>query len=204
MGREALCLGEFQGWSGDGKLLLETDDLIFRGAQRLVVPLRDIRNAAAQGGWLEVEWAGGSARFDLGDASPKWAHAINNPKSRIDKLDVKPSSNVLVVGLDDDPDFMGELRARTRDVSVRDDGATPHDLAFLRVEDPRDLERLTAIASRIQRAGAIWIVHPKGRKDLSHEVLVTAAKAAGLVDNKTARFSRTHTALRVVVPRRDR
>ncbi len=200
MGKEARCLASFGDWTGDGKLLLETDDLIFRGAERLQVALADVKAAKAEDGWLIVQHTRGRARFDLGDAAIKWAHAILNPKTRADKLGVKPASKALVLGLDEDDGFMNELRERTDNVDVggRKRG---YDLIFLRVEAVRDLDRIASLVPRIQPAGGIWVIHPKGRKDLAHEVLVGAARAAGLVDNKTARFSDTHTGLRFVIPK---
>ena len=200
MGREALCMAEFAGWTGAGKLLLETDDIVFRGAQRLRVQLRAVKKASADGGWLEIAHTGGRARFDLGTAAVKWAHAINNPKTRIDKLDVKGASKVLIDGLDDDVAFMEELRGRTASI---DTGGREkdYDLVFMRIENADDLAGLATLSKRIKPAGAIWIVHPKGRPDLSHDVLVSAAKNASLIDTKTARFSDTHTGLKLVVPK---
>jgi hypothetical protein len=189
MGREARCRAALGAWAGEGKLLLETDDLLFRGESRLRVPLAEIRSAKATDGWLIVTHRRGLARFDLGPAARRWADAINHPKTRIDKLGVKPSSRVLVVGLENDTGFTAGGRARD------------HDLIFVSVEKVGDLKRLAALRGRIRPAGAIWIVHPKGRPDLSHDVLVRAAKAAGLIDNKTARFSASHTCLRFVIPR---
>jgi hypothetical protein len=202
MGKETRCLGEYGGWVGEGKLLLETDDLIFRGATRLAIRLADIRKAEAADGWLTVTWNGGSARFDLGKAAANWAKAINNPRSRIDKLDVKPDSRVLVSGVDD-AEFLEELGERAAQVA---EGARAKDysLVFLRVDSAEDLEQLNDLRAHIQPAGAIWVIHPKGRKDLSHDVLVSAAKHAGLIDTKTARFSDTHTALKFVIPKADR
>jgi hypothetical protein len=203
MGREALCMAEFGGWTGNGKLLLETDDIVFRGAQRLRVQLRDVKQASTEGGWLVIVHTDGTARFDLGNAAAKWAHAINNPKTRIDKLDVKGESKVLVDGLDDDVAFMEELRART--ISVDTGGREQdYDLVFMRIENVDELEGLATLSKRIKPVGAIWIVHPKRRPDLSHDVLVGAAKTVGLIDTKTARFSGTHTGLKLMVPKAKR
>jgi hypothetical protein len=200
MGREALCLAEFGDWMGEGKLLLETDELVFRGASRLRVPLREIRGASDEDGWLVVRHAGGSARFDLGAVAGRWAHAISNPPTRLDKLSVKAESRVLVEGLSDDDEFMTELRGRA--AAVDEGGAAEgYDLIFLRVEAAAELERLVELRSRIRTTGAIWIIHPKKRPDLSHDVLVGAAKRAGLVDTKTARFSDRLTGLKLVVPK---
>ncbi len=98
---------------------------------------------------------------------------------------------------------MAELRARTDDIDT-DERSSGYDLVFVRVEASADLQRLARLRQGIQPAGGIWAIHPKGRTDLSHDVLVGAARAAGLVDNKTARFSDTHTGLRFVIPKAQR
>lgn len=202
MGREIRCMAEIDEWTGDGRLLLETDELIFRGARRLVVPRASITKAVDENGWLVIEHAAGSARFDLGRLTPSWVNAIVNPRSRIDKLDVTPTSRVMLVGEHDD-DFTGELHARTADVSAAPDGGDL-DLVFLRVESADDLDDLPALRQRLRPSGAIWIVHPRARADVKHEVIAAAARAAGLVDTKSARFSATHSALRLTIPRQQR
>jgi hypothetical protein len=199
MGREIRCMAEVGDWVGQGRLLLETDDLIFRGAQRAVVPRASIRAARAQDGWLVVEHERGTDRFDLGHLAESWARAITNPRTRIDKLDVKPASRIAVIGVADE-DFLAELRQRAAAVEVSD-AAGNVDLLFYAVGDVLDLERLPALRQRIVPAGAIWLIHPKGDSELKHEPIVAAAKRAGLIDTKTARFSATHTALKLVVPR---
>ena len=202
MGREARCMAEFGGWVGEGKLLLETDELIFRGAARLRIPLGDIASAEAADGWLTIEHAAGGARFDLGAAAAKWAHAIRHPRTRIDKLDVQAGKRVALVAIADEA-FEGELRGRTAHVEDAS-GACELDLVFYGCEEPAGLERLRALRERIASHGAIWLIAPKGRPELGHEPVVAAAKAAGLIDTKTARFSATHTALKLVIPRAQR
>ncbi|MGH7555562.1 MAG: DUF3052 family protein [Longimicrobiales bacterium] len=194
-------MAEFGAWVGEGKLLLETDDLIFRGAERLKIPLVRVSKAEAVDGWLEIVHADGRARFDMGDDATKWAASIQNPKTRIDKLDVKTTSKVAVVGLDD-AEFDRELRSRTPTLaSDRDAGL---DLIFYRADEVSGLRLLASLRERIAPNGAIWIVTPKGRPEMGHEPIVNAAKAAGLIDTKTARFSETHTALKLVIPRAER
>ncbi|MEX0990889.1 MAG: hypothetical protein WD004_01275 [Actinomycetota bacterium] len=51
------------------------------------------------------------------------------------------------------------------------------------------------------RNGGIWVIHPKGRKDVSQTEIIRLGVAAGFVDNKVSAFSDTHTALRFVIPR---
>ena len=52
----------------------------------------------------------------------------------------------------------------------------------------------------MKRTGAIWVVYPRGRKDLRETDVIRAGLDAGFVDNKIARFSDTHTAMRLVIP----
>jgi hypothetical protein len=202
MGREAKCSAVIGTWQGDGRVLLETDDLIFRGENRLVVARADIRSATVKDGWLEIVHSAGSARFLVGPSAARWANDILHPKSRIDKMDVKPDTNAAVVAIRDSA-FVDELRARAAKVTTRP-GAGPYDVAFLGVDDPADLARLADLRGRITESGAVWIVTPKGRPELGHGPVVAAARRAGMVDVKTARFSDTHTALKLMVPRSER
>ena len=60
---------------------------------------------------------------------------------------------------------------------------------------------LESLAERLRPNGAIWVVSRKGKTATIRDVeVIDAAKAAGLVDNKVASFSATHTALRLVIP----
>lgn len=198
MGRETTCRGRIGKRAVEGRLLLETDELILRGDDRWKAPLKGL-SASSDGDWLVVRNADGEARFEVGPKANAWAHAINHPRTRLDKLGVTADSRVLVVGIEDE-ELLEELRGRTGAV---DDGgrAKGYDVVFLGVESTDDLRRVATLSRRIDAAGGVWLIHPKGRKDLSHDVLVAAGKAAGLIDNKTARISDTHTGLRFVIPK---
>jgi hypothetical protein len=218
MGKEARVLAEIDGWEGEGKLLLETDELFFRGARRLTVPLASITSLSNEKGWLHIVHEAGDARFDLGDAyAEKWMHAIRNPRQLIDKLDVKAASTVVVEG-DVDAAFVESIRARA--ASLREaapNAASPHaagdagraavadvDLVFIAIDDPASLSRITDLRRAIKSNGAIWVLHPRGRRELSHDAIMAVAKPAGLVDVKSARFNETHGALKLMVPRAER
>jgi Protein of unknown function (DUF3052) len=202
MGREAKVGAEFDGWTGTGKLLLETDDLIFRGEKRLVVPRKAISKATADDAWLDIRWKGGRARFEVGATAARWANDILHPKSLIDKLDVKPDSRAAIVAIRDTA-FRDDVAARALKLDARI-GAGPYDLIFFGAAKPPDFDRLADLRTRLVPAGAVWIITPKGVREMGHEPIVRAAKAAGLVDVKTARFSETHTALKLVIPKADR
>src|SRR5687768_169065 len=97
MGQQAACTLKFAGKTVSGTAWLEHKDLVFRGAERLAIPLKAITSATARDGRLRVTFGGKTADFDLGAAAPKWAERISNPPSRLDKLGIKPESTLLQV-----------------------------------------------------------------------------------------------------------
>jgi hypothetical protein len=205
MGAEANCQLRLNGATYEGKALLETDELLFRGSARSVrleIPLASIRTVTAASGELRVQHAGGDAAFLLGTRAEKWAERIRNPRSLLDKLDVKVGQTVSVVGLTDE-EFLGQLRQRAGRV-VTGRLARDSDLVFLGAKSDRDLARVPAALDAMKRDGAIWVVHPKGKDGLSDTTIFAAAKRAGLTYTKVARFSATHTAEKLVLPKAKR
>ena len=210
MGREARVIAEIGAWLGEGKLLLETDELIFRGAKRHAVMLSDITRADVEDGWLTITASGFEARFDLGDYAEKWLHAIRNPRTRLDKFDIRSVSRVALVGIRD-ADFLAEVSAVAAQTTVLDPvmlteqlECEPFDLLVLGAAEPGDLGMLSPLRAAMKNSGAIWVIHPKGRADLSHDAVMTLARPLGLIDVKSARFDDTHAALKLMLPRKDR
>ena len=212
MGLEARCELQLDGASHEGKALLETDELLFRGDTtgrgksaprfRLAIPLSTIRDVRGDDGALRVRFNGGNATFVLGGQAEKWAERIRSPKSLIDKLDVKPEHTVSVVALDDE-EFIRSLRARVARVVV---GrlAPASNVILLGAETVASLSRLAKAAATMARDGAIWVVHPKGAAGLRDLEIFAEAKRIGLTYTKVARFSATHTAEKLVIPKSER
>jgi hypothetical protein len=126
------------------------------------------------------------------------AGKTSTPKSVIDKLGVKPGQVVSLLGLDD-PAFAAQVRDRAGAVSAGRAKAGS-DLVFLGATAVASLGRLAALEKTIARNGGIWVVWPKGRKELTENHVRDAALAAGLVDVKVVAFSPTHSALKLVIP----
>ena len=121
--------------------------------------------------------------------------AILNPKSRMDKIGVKPGMRAAVMGIAD-PTLSTELTAS---------GATPVteladlDLLFYAADSADELARMDALVPMLSEKGALWIVSRKGKASTVKDVeVMAAAKAHGLVDNKVVAFSPTLTSLRFV------
>lgn len=117
----------------------------------------------------------------------------------LDKLGIRPGMRVALIDIDD-PDIPTLVRDRTSDIT--EGWPEPEtDIVLLGAESTEVLEPLRALAARIRPNGAIWVVSRKGKAATLRDVdVIEAAKAAGLVDNKVASFSSTHTSLRLVIP----
>ena len=66
------------------------------------------------------------------------------------------------------------------------------------------LSRIATCSRALAPAGALWVVHPKGTNGLKDTDVFAAGKAAGLTYTKVARFSDTHTAEKLVIPKAKR
>jgi DUF3052 family protein len=198
MGAEAKCTATISGKKAVGKALLETDELIFRGeGVRLKIPYKSVSSIDVKDGVLHVAWLSGVASFELGASAVKWADRIRNPPTRIDKLDVKPGQLVLFVGIRD-ATLREEIETRGATVVARP--IAPVDAVFVAANERSDLRRLATVQNFLKRDGAIWVIRPKGRPNISENDVMSAGKNAGLVDVKVVRFSETHTAEKFVIP----
>ena len=194
MGQELACRMQYNRRTLAGKAYLETDHILFRGDERVKIALKDVKSVTAKAGVLTLDFPGGPATLDLGAAAEKWAHKILHPPTRADKLGIKPGSAVRLIG-DFDADFTKELAACELVTKAAD-------LIFYLAPDRKALARIPR--SSLKRAGALWIVYPKGVQTIRELEVIEAGRAAGLKDVKVASFSATHTALKFVIPVQDR
>ena len=203
MGQEIQCKARVGKTLATGKALLESTELIFRSPDlRLKIPFRQMTSIEAADGWLRVESPAGSAAFELGTQAAKWAKKIKNPKSLIDKLGVKAGMRVSVIGIRD-ATFLHDIKTRTSDIT-EGKPASDSDVIFFGAEQDAALEKMRALPRSLKPAGAVWIVYPKGREEITEASVFAAGKGAGLVDVKVASFSATHTALKFVIPVKSR
>ncbi len=121
----------------------------------------------------------------------------------LDKLGIRPGARVALAGIDD-ADFRAMLAGRTDDVTDLAAGELPPadtDVVLFAADSVAALVRLADLQRTIKPAGAIWVVSRKGKASTLRDVdVIDAAKSVGLVDNKVASFSATHTAQRLVIP----
>jgi hypothetical protein len=198
MGNEARCTVRFGKRQSNGKALLETSEIFFRGDFRLKIPFSSIESAKSVDGELRLQTPEGMAVFELGAAAAKWCEKILHPKSRVEKLGVKPGATVLLLGSFDE-EFLRELREMD---SVLTDGkaAVDAEWIFFAADLQKHLAQVSKHAKSLKGAAALWIVYPKGRKDITENDVLAAGRKAGLKDVKVVGFSATHTALKFVIP----
>ena len=121
------------------------------------------------------------------------------PRSRLEKLGVKDTFVVSVLDVEDDS-FLRELDGQAKVVVTGGRPRAASDLIVYGATDKKALDRLTALRGSIVPAGAIWVLWPKGRKELREDDVRAAALAQGLVDVKVMSFSETLSALKLVIP----
>jgi hypothetical protein len=192
MGQELACTMRYRGKTFAGKAHLETAFLLFRGDERLKIPFEQLTGVQAADGILKLEFAEGTALFELGVAAEKWARKILHPPTRIEKLGVKPGLAIAVVG-ELEPQFLSEIGEIAGP-------KTKADLVFFAAQKTADLARIEKLKARLNPRGALWVVYPKGVAEIHEVEVIGAGRAAGLKDNKVASFSATHTALRFGLP----
>ncbi len=194
MGLEASCLVRRNGneWvgkahCGDGEISV-SGDLGFRWKWG------ELERVESTSESLVVVRGGEPIDLVLGADAAKWAHAIKNPKSRLDKLGLKPGHAYQTWGEFDEA-FAREIKDRAGAA-----GTEPLDVVFVRLNEANDLDQLLKARIGIAKNGMIWAIWPKGRKEFREDDIRSFALANGLVDVKVASFSPILSALKLVIP----
>jgi hypothetical protein len=196
MGADIKCQAKVRGQSDNGRALLETHEVIFRGTQRCVIKLEDVRHSAAvKGEWLVL----GELELKLKTAAPKWLEKIQHPKSVLDKLGVKEGELAWLVG-GFDTAFTKDLMAHGLSV-FEGVPAKAARLVFFRLAGAKDLQTVATLAKALAPDGTLWLIRPKGKDaPITEAQTMAAGRAAGLVDVKVVAFSESLSAEKYVVP----
>jgi hypothetical protein len=198
MGKELKCTVRFGKETSEGKALLETSEVLFRGGFRLKIPFASIESAKAIDGELRLQTAEGLAVFELGAAAEKWREKILHPKTRIQKIGLKPGAKISLLG-GFEANFLEELKPLAGSVAT-DKVPADTDAVFFAADSPKELAQVAKLAKSMRGATALWIVYPKGQKTITENDVIAAGRKTGLKDVKVVGFSSTHTALKFVIP----
>jgi hypothetical protein len=203
MGAEATCTVTFNSKASTAKARLETTVLQIRGGDlKLDVPFKAMKTVVARNGSLLIGYGSGVLTLALGAAAGKWADKILHPPSRLTKIGARPEWRAVVLGEVHD-DFVQQLRDAVDTVAVGR-MLKEVDAVFVGVSRPSDFKRLARVKALLKPAGAVWLIRRKGSASVTEGAVMSAGKAAGLVDVKVIAFSETHSALKFVIPVKDR
>jgi hypothetical protein len=195
MGREANCDCRWGDREGRVTALLESNELIVRGAIRARTDLRALEQVNARDDRLEFTVAGKQISLALGAARARsWAQAIiAGPPTLARKLGVTAETWLYVHGTIDD-DALKAAVSGAKEVNVALDEA---DLAIVRTDDGVALERWIDGLVSEQRVPPIWVVFTKGRgAALGENAVREPMRRAGYIDLKVAGVSEQLSALK--------
>lgn len=195
MGREANCHCRAGSESAVAKVLLESTEVILRGAIKRRYALACIAQVQVHGADLRFEASGEAVTLELGaKEAAAWARKLlKPPPSLAAKLGLGPDQPTFVLGSVQDPALASALHG-----AVTPDAAQARQwLAVLMV--PADLQGLLHALQALQAepAPAVWAVYRKGPAALPGDAQVRQAlRGAGYRDHKTSAVSDTLTATR--------
>jgi len=196
MGREATCHVQWAGESGRARVLLETQELIVRGAGELgrrSVPLALLTQIEARGELLCFRAGDDAVALTLGESQAQsWAKKLTSPAPTLAaKLGIGLETHLALIGNFDD----GELAAAIAEAASTDRGHPG--LMLASIENAGDLNYALDVYSRYLSHPPIWVVYPKGaRTPIGETEIRNTMRRAGLMDTKVASVSATLTALR--------
>ena len=200
MGNEMKCTARSGKKAAEGKAQLETSELIFRSPElKARIPLAEMKEVKVVDGELRVKTRdGGLFAFAVGAQAEKWREKILHPKSRVEKLGVKAGERVALLG-EFDAEFVKELKGATKEIGASKEAGAAQWI-FWSVPTPKELSAFAKMAKLLRGAAALWVVYPKGKKEITENDVLAAGRKTGLKDVKVVRFSATHTALKFVIP----
>jgi hypothetical protein len=195
VGREAICTCDWNGTVAEVKALLETNEIILRGAIRKRIPFGEIRNVNATDQRIAFTVGDESVQLFLGTAAAKWAAAITNPPPTLaHKLGITNKIVVRVIGEVCD-EALNEALAEAADISSKDAG-----LILACVDSQESLHTaLRDTKDQLQKGVPIWMVYAKGKGHAINETAIRSLlRDNGLIDTKVASVSSKFTALRFI------
>lgn len=192
MGREALVLAEVGDETGEVRALLESAELILRGAIRRRFPRPSIKSVTVKRDTLYFTCAGEPVRLHLGTrAAEAWCKVIATPPPGLrEKLGLDKGARALLIGSFDDDILTNALKG----VVVKD-GADAT-MLIVCVGGPDDLAAAQAIHAA-HPGLPLWTIYPKGsRAAFGEREIRTVLRAAGFRDTKSCAVSSLLTATR--------
>jgi hypothetical protein len=184
------------------KVLLESGEIVFRGAIRKRLSLSEVRNVKVVADRLCFTAGREPVQLFLGsDAAGKWAKAISKPApSLARKLGITNSTIVRTIGSIEDRALQSALDEAGR-ISAKDAG-----LIVAYVDTHESLHATLQVAKpQLLKDVPIWIVYAKGPgHPLDEAAIRSLLRDKKMMDTKVASVSAKLTALRFCLQKLDK
>lgn len=192
MGREALAYAEVGSEAEEVRALLESGELILRGAIRRRYPKPALEGVTVEADVLCFTYAGDPVRLHLGAREAEaWRKAITTPPPSLrTKLGLNKGARALLVGSFEDDEL-----AEALDGVLVEDGVDAA-VMIACIERPDDLSAVRTLHAA-HPGLALWAIYPKGRGVTFGENEIRASlRAKGFRDTKSCAVSERLTATR--------
>lgn len=189
MGREILCTIRWQGVATEGKVVLESTELILRGEIRARIGRDRITGWSYAEGTLTLRTANSPLELDMpGGEAAAWMRALAKSQPGLaEKLGINPSARAFLIGPADDADL---ARALVGTVTGQAGEAT---VLIAVLTNTTAIDPAAALATATGRP--VWCLYPKGKgADPSDAQVRAAMRAQGFVDVKSCMVSDRLTA----------
>lgn len=167
-----------------------SDHVTFSGGRRGEVKYSAIAVLGTAKGRLRLRVDDAVMEFELGARVDRIAAKIRQPPSLAQKLGIEPAMTVAVEG-HADLTLKRALEETTRTRGVAE-------VVFACVSSVEELDGFPGWLTRMDDAGALWIVYPKARREIRESDVLAAGHLHGLVETRVARISETRTSVRFV------
>jgi hypothetical protein len=180
VGREAVTRAEWKGDVAEVKALLESREIILRGAIKARLPVDAMVDAHIDGDDLVLRSGGDRLVLSLGAAeAAKWLKALTTPpKSLAEKLGLKGALARVSGPWADDGELAEALTGRIGEPAV---------MAVAVVLTVDAFEHAVIVALR--DGLPTWFVHEKGKGAVNDALIRTRLRAEGWIDTKTSAVS---------------
>ena len=195
MGKEATCHCQWANREASCKVLLETHELIVRGAIRRRIPIATLTHVSVRGGQLHFRAGEEEVVLNLGSAlAQSWAKKIAAPPPTLAaKLGISTATHLMLIG---------EFETEELKTAIAASGSTDGKEASLilaLVATNRDLNYALDRYAALACSPPVWIIYPKGpNKPIGETEIRSTLRHEGFIDTKVASVSTTLTALRFI------
>lgn len=192
MGLEANILCHKSDDTYEIKAILESRELILRGALKMRILIKDILNTKVEIDILEFEYRDEKYRFELGEAAQKWYQKIiSPPKSLSQKFGLKSDSKIYSIN-----SFSSdEINLALKNCQFAD--LENAQIIFAQIKTIDDLEFIHKKIAKLKSDFAIWLIYPKGKNVILKESDIRQfMRQNGFMDNKISAIDDVFTATR--------